>query len=97
MLKQITRRENVTVDDRRAVIVIANARKPRDVAEVGHEQFIRRALKTRLGWPQREPAPESVKKAAREMAAHLVLRDKVAADQQAAKDAAVAQGIADNV
>jgi hypothetical protein len=41
MFKQAAaKRSNVTVDDRRAVIVIAQARKPKEVAEVPHEQFI---------------------------------------------------------
>ena len=96
------RRNTVDIDTRRAVIVIARSRKPKDVAEMNHETFIRNALKDKMGWPRREPAPESIKAAAREMAAFLVARDKEVAaaqakarDEQAAKDAAVAQGIAD--
>jgi len=96
------RRSTVDVDTRRNIVVIARARKPKEVAEVSHEQFIRNALKDRMGWPRREPAPESIKAAAREMASFLVARDKAIADvkakardEQAAKDAAVAQGIAD--
>jgi len=96
------RRANVTVDDRRALIAIASGRKPKEVAEVTHEQFIRNALKDKMGWPRREPAPESIKVAAREMAAFLVARDKEVAaakakarDEQAAKDAAAAQDMAD--
>lgn len=88
-------RATVTVDDRRAVFVAAQARKGRAVAEVPHEVFIRNMLKDRLGWPRREPAPEGLKKAAREMASQLVARDKKIADEQAARDAAVAQDIAD--
>jgi len=103
MFKQaIAKRSNVTVDDRRALIAIASGRKSQAVAEVPHEQFIRNALKDRLGWPRRDPAPEAVKAAAREMASFLVARDKARAieaqkarDEQAARDAAVAQDIAD--
>jgi hypothetical protein len=98
------RRNTVDIDTRRNVVVIARARKPKEVAEVGHEQFIRNALKDKMGWPRREPAPESIKAAAREMAAFLVARDKEVAaakakarDEQAANDAAAAQDIADNV
>lgn len=97
-------RSNVTVDDRRAVLVIAQARKPKEVAEVAHEQFIRNALKDRLNWPRREPAPQAVLDAAKQMGAVLKQRDlersaavaKARAEQEA-NDAAVAQGIADNV
>ena len=77
MLKQVQmKRENVTVDDRRAVLVIAAARKAKDVNEVPHEAFIRNALKDRLNWPRREPAPQVLKEAAKHMAAGLVKRDK---------------------
>ena len=99
MFKTITapiRRNIVDVDTRRSVVMLARVRKPKEVAEVNHEQFIRNALKDKLGWPRREPAPESIKAAAREIAAALKARDKEARDEQAAKDAAVAQGIADN-
>lgn len=90
-----TKRNTVCIDTRRSVNMLAMARKPQEVAKEGHEQFIRNALKDKLGWPRREPAPESIKAAAREMAAKLVARDKAAADarakareEQAAKDAA---------
>lgn len=77
MLKQAQqKRSNVTVDDRRAVLVIAQARKPKDVAEMSHENFLRNALKDRLAWPRREPAPEAVKQAAKHMAQALIARDK---------------------
>lgn len=69
------KRTNVTVDDRRAVIAIAAGRKPKDVGAVPHEAFIRNLLKDRLGWPRREPAPQSVLDAAKQMAAHLKQRD----------------------
>ena len=68
---RIVRRSNVTVDDRRAVIVLARARKPQEVAEVPQEQFIRNALKDCLGWPRREPAPKAVLDAAKQMAIGL--------------------------
>jgi len=45
-------RANVTVEDRRAVYVMAMGRKPADVAKVPHEQFLRNALKDRLSWPR---------------------------------------------
>lgn len=106
MFKQATavvQRSTVDIDTRRTVVMLARARKPKEVAEVNHEQFIRNTLKDKMGWPRREPAPETIKTAAREMAAFLVARDKEVAaaqakarDEQAAKDAAVAQGIADS-
>ena len=89
------RRANVTVDDRRALIAIASGRKPKEVAEVPHEQFIRNALKDRLNWPRRDPAPQAVLDAAKQMAAHLVARDKKAAAEKAANAAAAAQDAAD--
>lgn len=88
-------RTKVDIDTRRTVVVMANARKPKEVAEVNHETFIRNTLKDKMGWPRREPAPEAIKVAAREMAAFLVARDKKAFDERAARDAAVAQGMAD--
>ena len=102
MLKQAVKRTTVCIDTRRTVNMLAMSRKPGDVAKEGHEQFIRNALKDRLGWPRREPAPEAIKVAARDMAARLTARDKELAlakakarDEQAARDAAVAQDIAD--
>ena len=77
MLKAtLVQRSNVTVDDRRAVFVAAKTRKPRDIAAVPNDVFIRNMLKDRMGWPRREPAPESIKAVTREMAA--ALRPKVA-------------------
>ena len=95
MLKQATRRTTLQVEDRRSVLLAARVRQPKDVAKEGHEQFIRNALKDRLGWPRREPASEQLKTAAREMAAALVARDKERGIALAARDAAVAQGVAD--
>jgi len=87
MLKQAqTKRTVVDVDSRRAVSVAARARKPREVAEMGHEQYIRNALKDRLGWPRRDPAPESIKAAAKEMAVFLNKRDADIAAAKAAQD-----------
>ena len=72
MLKAtLVQRSNVTIDDRRAVFVAARARKPRDIAAVPNEVFIRNMLKDRMGWPRREPAPEALKAAAREIAKSL--------------------------
>ena len=71
---------------------------------MNHETFIRNALKDKLGWPRRDPAPESIKVAAKEMAAFLVARDKAAADakakerdEDAARIAAMEQDISDAV
>ncbi len=85
--QQIQRRTEVTIDDRRAVLVLARTRDPKLAAVVPHEAFIRNTLKDRMGWPRKEPASDQLKAAAREMAAHLVSRDKEAA---AAKRAALA-------
>ena len=72
-------RSNVTVDDRRAVFVAAKGRKPRDMVAVPNEAFIRHLLKDRMGWGHREPAPEALKAAAREIAASLKPKVAVAA------------------
>lgn len=79
------RRSNVDVDTRRSVFMAAQSRKPRDVVEEKHEDFIRRALKDKLGWPRREPAPQAIKDAAKAMAAQLIARDKERADAEAAR------------
>lgn len=96
------KRTTVDIDTRRTIVVLARVRKPHEVAEINHETFIRNALKDKLGWPRREQAPESIKVAAKEMAAHLVARDKAVADakakarnEQAACDALVAQEMAE--
>jgi len=89
------KRTNVTVDDRRAVFVLAQARKPKDAVAVPHVAFIRNALKDRLNWPHKEPAPQVVLDIARQMAAGLVARDKKINDEKAARDAAVAQDMED--
>jgi len=69
---QITvKREKVTVDDRRAVIVLARGRKPADIAKVSQEAFIRQQLKARLGIAKEQPASDSIKEAAKQMAAAL--------------------------
>lgn len=70
------KRANVTVDDRRAVMPLARAFKP--TLKLNREQFIRNALKARLGWPEREPAPESVMVAVKQMAAFLSAEEKAA-------------------
>lgn len=79
------KRNTVCIDTRRAVNMLAMSRKPGDVAKESHEQFIRNLLKDKLGWPRREPAPETIKAAAREMAAHFVARDKAVADAKIAQ------------
>lgn len=89
MIKLQTRRTVVDIDTRRRIVMTARARKPQEVANVSHEQFVRHLLKDTMGWPRREPAPESIKVAAREIAAVLVKRDIDAAiARQAAREAA---------
>ena len=82
-----TKRTVVDVDTRRAVVVAARSRKPKEVAEVNHETFIRNALKDRMGWPRRDPASDAIKQAAKQMAASLIERDK---DRERLKQAAQA-------
>lgn len=83
--KQVAQRSNVTVDDRRVVLVAAKSRKAAEVAKVPHEVFIRQALKAQLGWPQREPAPKSLLDAAKQMAAALTPKHDAAEDGRRAK------------
>lgn len=90
-------RSTVDIDTRRRVYMAAMARRPQDVVKVGHEAFIRNSLKDSLGWRRDQPAPEQIKAVAREMAALLQARDRKLADARAAREAAVAQGQADNV
>lgn len=71
MKAQVTKRANVTVDDRRRVIVLARARKPAEQAKVNQETFVRQQLKAMLGWGPKDPAPQSIKDAAKEMAGVL--------------------------
>lgn len=78
MLQAQVKRTNVTIDDRRAVIVLTRNRPQADVDKVSHEQFLRRALKDRLGWPQRDPAPQAVLDAAKQMAKALGPSQEVA-------------------
>lgn len=82
-----TRKDKVDVDLRRQVFVVAQGRKPKEVAKEPHEAFIRNTLKDKMGWPRREPAPESIKAAARAMAEQLKQRDR---DVAAKKHAIVA-------
>ena len=94
-MQATTKRTTVCIDTRRTVNMLAMSRKPGDVAKESHEQFIRNLLKDKMGWPRREPAPQSIKDAAKEMAAFLVQRDKdiakAKAEQQAREDAANAE------
>jgi len=90
MNKANTPREIVTVDDRRKVIPLANARPMRAAARISHELFIQNTLKSMLGWPERARAPASVVVAGREMSAPLRKRDleigrKMALVEEAAK------------
>jgi hypothetical protein len=84
MQTQTIQRTTVNIDDRRIVFVAAKARKPRDVAVIPHETFIRNALKDRMGWPRSEVAPESIKQAAKHMAAALTPKVEPAAEETAA-------------
>ncbi len=96
-MQTVIKRTTVCIDTRRSVNMLAMARKPQEVAKEGHEQFIRNALKDKLGWPRREPAPESIKAVAREMAARLTQRDKdLAAAKQKARDEQAAREAAAN-
>jgi hypothetical protein len=101
MFQVSTKRTNVTVDDRRAVFVAGMARNKNEMIAVPHEMFARNMLKDRLGWPHRDPAPESVKQAAKELAASLSqavkqkldaaeAKAKLAAEKAAAKTAVTA-------
>lgn len=83
--KPKVRRTTVTVEDSRAVMLLAKARKPKDIAVVKQEDFIRRELKSRLGWPQAEPASQALKDAARKIADNLKQQAKEAEAAKAAK------------
>jgi hypothetical protein len=85
--KTVVRRNTVDIDTRRSVFMLAAARKPADVAKEPHEAFVRHTLKNRMGWPQREPAPQSIKDAAKAIAAQLVARDQAAKDAELAAKA----------
>ena len=77
----------VCADTRRAIFMIAKGRKKDDVLKIKHEDFVRQALKTKMGWPKNEPAPESIKAVAKEIAATLIRMEKEAADAKEAKQA----------
>lgn len=85
MLKIKTTRTNVTIDDRRAVIVLARGRSNADIVRVPQEDFIRRSLKARLGIAFDQPSPDSLKSAAKELAASLAADKARAEAQEAAK------------
>ena len=89
MFKQAAqKRSNVTVDDRRAVMPLARAFKP--TLKMTREQFIRNELKSRLNWPARDPAPESVKIATKQIAAFLSAEEKAKRDAAAKKEVVAA-------
>jgi hypothetical protein len=102
MMKIKTPRTNVTIDDRRAVIVLARGRSNADIVRVPQEAFIRRSLKERLGLSFDQPAPEGLKIAAKEMAASLAAERSRAharamaalAAMKAAEEATVAEDLA---
>jgi hypothetical protein len=75
-MQTVTKRTTVDVDTRRSIIVLARGRKPNDVAKMPHEAFIRRLLKQRMGWGMKENAPESIKLAAKQMAAAIIAEEK---------------------
>jgi len=85
------RRTNVDIDTRRSVFMLAQARPKGACIEEKHEDFIRRTLKDKMGWPRREPAPQAIKDAAKAMAAQLLARDKAKADAELAAKAAAAK------
>lgn len=88
MIKLQNRRTTVDIDTRRRIVMLARSRKPQEVAGVPHEAFVRNALKEVMGWPRRDPAPEAIKVAAKEIAAVLVKRDIDAAiARQASREA----------
>lgn len=89
------RRSNVDVDTRRSVFMLAQSRPKGACIEEKHEDFIRRTLKDKLGWPRREPAPQAIKDAAKAMAAQLLARDKAKADAAALKSKQQAQAAAE--
>jgi hypothetical protein len=73
-MQTTNKRSNVTVDDRRAILPAARVFKP--TMKETREQFIRNALKARLGWPARDPAPQSVLDATKQLAAFLNSEEK---------------------
>ncbi len=75
-MQAATKRTTVDIDTRRTVLMMAKGRKPSDVARVPHEAFIRRELKSRMGYSGTEPAPESIKLAAKQIAAPLEAADR---------------------
>jgi hypothetical protein len=82
-----TKRTVVTVDDRRAVIVLARAkaRTPNEILKVPHEAFLRQALKARMGYTPKDSAPDSIKDAAKQMAASILADAKAAVEAFKAK------------
>jgi hypothetical protein len=70
-MQTTTKRTTVNVDDRRAVLMATKFRKPRDVAAVPHEQFIRQFLKAKMGYAKADQAPQSIKDCAKQMANSL--------------------------
>ena len=68
---QTTRKTTVDIDTRRTVFMIAKARSKGDVVKVPHEAFVRNLLKSKLGWPKNEPAPDAIKVVAKAVAAQL--------------------------
>jgi len=94
-MQAAAKRTTVDIDTRRTVLMMAKGRKPSDVARVPHEAFIRRELKSRMGYSGTEPAPDSVKMAAKEMAAPLEAADRAKLSAKAAiiKDVATEKNI----
>ena len=91
MQQQTIKRTTVDIDTRRTVAAMANSRKPHEVKALAHEKFLVETLKSRLGWGQRDTAPQSIIDAAKQMAAFLIKRDAELADKKAKDEAEAAK------
>lgn len=72
----VTKREVVTPEDRRVVFMKTRDRTMQEKLATPTEAFVRHLLKARMGWARNEPAPESIKAVARELA--TTFRPKIA-------------------
>ena len=87
---QVQKRVTVNIDDRRTIFMVTKGRSLSDQAKVPNEAFIRRELKARMGWLKDEPAPDTIKQAAKDMAASILkLAQEAAAAEEAKKVAKV--------
>ena len=85
---QVQKRVTVNIDDRRTIFMVTKGRSLSDQAKVPNEAFIRRELKARMGWDKDEPAPDTIKQAAKDMAASILSLAKEAAAAAEAKKVA---------